>query len=162
MTSAVHENTPETEVEVKGPADTNYETSTNSIQPQSIISGTSEGNKEKEKSAVHESLVEKTSLDKDKFPPPPSQYPLGVHSWRMNVGPYVVLPKDHDWGGQERVIARCNDRALYKRSVRARINSELNSRKAEPVVHVGEAIQQSSAPACTEGHDTVSCIKLLR
>ncbi|KAH8154436.1 uncharacterized protein LAJ45_00963 [Morchella importuna] len=76
VTSAVHENTPETEVEVKGPADTNYETSTNSIQPQSIISGTSEGNKEKE------------------------------------------------------------------------------NRKAEPVVHVGEAIQQSSAPACTEGHDT--------
>lgn len=150
VNSPVHENTSEMEIEVKEPTDTNHnEAPTNSIQPRSNISNTTE------------TLVEKVSFDKDKFPPPPSQYPPGVHSWRMHAGPYVVLPKDHDWGSRKRVIARCNDRALYKGSVRARIKSELDSRKVESVVHVGD-IQQSSAPAGTEGHNKVRCVELLR
>jgi hypothetical protein len=128
--------------------------------PRTTISGTSDGSKEKERPA--RSLVNEAAFGKVPFPPPPSQYPPGVRSWRMNAGPYVVLPKDQDWARPERVAARCNDRALYKRSVRARINSELDSRKSEPVLQVGGGIQQSSAPTCTESHDNVCCIELVR
>ncbi|KAI5848559.1 hypothetical protein DFP73DRAFT_592154 [Morchella snyderi] len=101
------------------------------------------------------SRSEEAAIDKHHILPSPLQHPPGVYRRRMNICPYVVQFKRHDFARPERLAARCaaSYRGLCKRSVRARINSELDRRKVEPVLQVRKAAKSFSASTSTESQD---------